>query len=96
MFEDTYRKTQGKHVVSSRRVPLPDKNVARNMTLNVTNAARLAAVRCFNVELDANASDFGGKGGSVVHYSSRNSNLLLDTPATPKRGEFVIYSSSPR
>ena len=66
------------------------------MTLNVTNAARLAAVWGFNVELDSKASDFGGKGGSVVHYkSSRNSNLLLDTPAIPKRGDNVIYSSSP-
>ena len=52
--------------------------MARNMTLNVTNAARLAAVCCFDGELDADTSDFGGKGGSVRHYkSSINSNLLL-------------------
>jgi len=96
MFEDC--KIQGK-VVSSRRVPLPDKNVARNMTLNMTNAARLAAVRCFEGESD---EDDGGESSGVHNNnnnnksSRNNSNPLLDTPATPVRGDNVIYSSSPR
>lgn len=89
MFEEC--KIQGK-VVSSR---LPDKNVARNMTLNMTNAARLAAVRCFEGEPD---EDDGGE-SSGVHNNNKsrrsNSNPLLDTPASPVRDN-VIYSSSPR
>jgi len=111
MFEDAARGSRGKHVVSSRRVPLPNVT-AKNVTLNVTNAARLAAVRCFDGESDgedgsggggdygAEGGDGGGVragGGGGGSRSTRNPhNPVLDTPSTPIRGDRVIYPSSPR
>jgi lipid-binding SYLF domain-containing protein len=61
MFEDTARGSRGKRVVSSRRVPLPNVT-AKNVTLNVTNAAMLAAVRCFDGESDGEDGSGGGGG----------------------------------
>ncbi len=104
MFENTDRNKSrpNNHVVSSRRIPAPDV-AARHVSLNVTNAARLAAVRCFEGESfdGEDASDYdrggprvagGGKGGS--RSRNPNNHPILDTPATPIRGDRMMYPSS--
>ena len=85
MFEITKRSNEAN--ISSRRVPLPDKKTAKNVTLNVTNAARNAAGRCFEGEIDGETSDFD---------EPKKSSPVLDTPVSPIKSDNIISPSSPR
>jgi lipid-binding SYLF domain-containing protein len=96
IFESTNRECRrNNHVVGSRRVPPP--NVA---ALNVTNAARLAALRCFDGEAsddgedDHSDRDFIGGGGSGGGGGANNRHPVLDTPATPIRSDRMVQPSS--
>ncbi len=102
MFENTNRDTsrRNNHVVGSRRVPPPNV-AARHVSLNVTNAARSAAARCFDGEASDDGEDGssdcdrrGGGGGVASRSRNANNHPVLETPATPIRGDRVIYPSS--
>ena len=96
VFEKTKK---SKEYVSSRRVPLPDNKTAKNVTLNVTNAAMHVAGRCFDGD-DGEGSEYEEdhrRGGTMMHGSTKSSSLPpLDTPATPIKSNNLIPSSSPR
>jgi len=78
--------------VSSRRVPMPDKKIAKNVTLGVTNAARNAAGRCFDADVaDGEESEFGDD-----RYRSKKSSPVFDTPTSPVKSDNVISTSSPQ
>jgi len=100
MFETT-RKNNRNNNVSSRRGPiLPDKTTAKNVTLNVTNAARHAiAGRCFDNGNDGEeASGEFGEDGRYHPNQYRSSNKqrspILDTPTSPIRSDNGIHSPS--
>ncbi|KAL7543404.1 LOW QUALITY PROTEIN: hypothetical protein ACHAXR_012821, partial [Thalassiosira sp. AJA248-18] len=111
MFESRSKKYHHSQTISSRRVPtLGDKKLAKNVTLNVTNAARNAAGRCFEGGggsdagggstingngLDDNGSEFA-EGNNNSHRTKRRSSApVLDTPLSPIKSDNIISASSP-
>lgn len=84
---------KSKEYVSSRRVPYPNNKTAKNVTLNVTNAAMQVAGRCFDGD-GGEASDF--EEDHRMTHGSKKSSPPLDTPATPIKSNNLISSSSPR
>jgi len=97
MFESS--KKDGRKVSSSRRVPMPNKKIAKNMTLNVTHAARSAAGRCFEGDnvVDGEDGEFQfGDGDIRGYYRLKKNSLALDTPTSPIKSDNVISTSSPR
>lgn len=105
MFESNRRYDANQ--VSSRRVPLPDRKVAKSVTLNVTNAARDAAGRCFADDAgtvdeateDGSFYDGGARGRESKSKGGGSSSLpVLDTPASPIKNDVDNSNllSSPR
>jgi lipid-binding SYLF domain-containing protein len=91
IFEHTKK---SKEYISSRRVPLPDNKTAKNVTMNVTNAAMHVAGRCFDGD-DGEASEFEEDHHQGATYGPKKSSPPLDTPMTPIKSNNLISTSSP-